>query len=240
MTKPRESDLYDPIRDYLVEQGYTVRGEVKDCDVVATQGDDLIVVELKLRANLDLLVQGTERQRVADSVYVALPRPRSRVRRGRQHRAFLRLLRGLSLGLIYVSIDSEAPQAEIVLHPGPYEPKRATRKRRAIIQEAAKRTGDYNRGGSSKEKLVTAYRENAIYIACCLSKHGELSPKKLREMGAGKKAQAILNKNHYDWFVRVERGIYGLTAQGKAGLKKYPALRKRFMARLHKGDWPAF
>ena len=235
-----ETDLYEPVRDYLKAQGYRVRAEVRDCDVVATKGDDLIVVELKLRGTLDLLVQATERQRVSDSVYVALPRPKSRVRRGRQHRAFLRLLRRLSLGLIYVSLDSETPQVEVVLHPGPYEPRKAKRKRTAVIQEAAKRSGDYNQGGSSKTKLVTAYRENAIYIACCLAKHGETAPKQLREMGAGAKTLSILTKNFYGWFARVERGVYALTGKGRAALKKYRELRKRFTARLRKGDYPSF
>ena len=52
-----ETDLYEPIRDYLVAQGYTVRGEVHDCDVTATKGEELIVVELKLRFNMELLYQ---------------------------------------------------------------------------------------------------------------------------------------------------------------------------------------
>ena len=240
MSTPRESDLYAPLRDYLVAQGYRVRGEVKDCDVVATKGKDLIVVELKLRANLDLVVQAAERQRVTDSVYVALPRPSSRVARSGRHRALKRLLRRLGLGLILVSLDSETPGVQIVHHPGPYEPKRSKRKRQAIIQEAAQRSGDYNKGGSARKKLVTAYRENAIYIACCLSKHGELSPKRLRELGAGPKALSILSTNHYDWFVRVERGVYALTGKGKAALKDYPELRKRFMARIRAEDYPSF
>ncbi len=31
-----EKDLYGPMRDFLVGQGYTVRGEVKHCDITAT------------------------------------------------------------------------------------------------------------------------------------------------------------------------------------------------------------
>jgi len=240
MADPRETDLYDPIRDYLAAQGYTVRGEVKDCDVVATKGDDLIVVELKLRANLELLVQGVDRQRVSNSVYIALPRPKSRVRRSKQHRAFLRLLRRLTLGLLYVSIDSETPQVDLILHPGPYDPKPDKRKRLAIIEEAAKRSGDYNKGGSTRRRILTAYRENAIYIACCLSKHGNMSPKQLREMGSGRKTQSILSQNHYDWFVRVERGVYTITNKAKRELKDFAKLRKRFMARLRRGSYPSF
>ena len=31
----RESDLYGPVRDYLENLGYQVKGEVKDCDIAA-------------------------------------------------------------------------------------------------------------------------------------------------------------------------------------------------------------
>ena len=68
-----ESDLYQPVKDYLEKHGYTVRGEVKHCDMVAIKGDELIVVELKTGANMTLLVQATERQSISDSVYVAIP-----------------------------------------------------------------------------------------------------------------------------------------------------------------------
>ena len=71
----RETDLYAPVRDWLVAQGYTVRAEVKDCDITATKDGDLIVVELKRSFNVDLLIQATKRQRLTDSVYVAIPRP---------------------------------------------------------------------------------------------------------------------------------------------------------------------
>ena len=55
-----ETDLYGPIRDYLVANGYAVQAEVKHCDVTARKGDDLIVVEMKLRCSLDLLIQALE------------------------------------------------------------------------------------------------------------------------------------------------------------------------------------
>ena len=70
-----ESDLYLPVKDYLEKHGYRVRGEVKNCDVVATKEDDLIVVELKTSVSMTLLVQATERQSISDSVYVAVPKP---------------------------------------------------------------------------------------------------------------------------------------------------------------------
>jgi len=79
----RETDLYGPINDYLTAQGYTVRSEVLGCDIAATKGEDLVVIELKRSFCISLLLQATQRQRVADSVYVAIPKPPDRERRAR-------------------------------------------------------------------------------------------------------------------------------------------------------------
>jgi len=35
------------------------------------------------------------------------------------------------------------------------------------------------------------------------------------------KAAAILQADYYGWFERVERGIYGLTPQGRLGLEQH-------------------
>ena len=93
----RETDLYPPVRDFLVEQGFTVRGEVRGCDVTAVKGEHVVVVELKLGLTLGLLLQGIRRQKVADLVYVAVPRPATKVSDARL-REFLPLLRQLELG----------------------------------------------------------------------------------------------------------------------------------------------
>jgi hypothetical protein len=42
-----ETDLSKPLQTYLAAQGYTVRCEVKHCDIVAVKDDVLIVIELK-------------------------------------------------------------------------------------------------------------------------------------------------------------------------------------------------
>lgn len=47
MDKIKESDLYQPIKEYLDSLGYDTKGEVKDCDITAIKDDELIVVELK-------------------------------------------------------------------------------------------------------------------------------------------------------------------------------------------------
>lgn len=204
-----ETDLYAPVRDWLVAQGYTVRGEVKDCDIAAVRGDDLIAIELKRSFNGTLLVQAAQRQILTDSVYVALPRPGESLY-SKKWKGIRHLLRRLELGLILVAVPSPAPSIEIVFHPLPYNRKKNKRARRAILREIEGRTGDYNRGGSVNRKLVTAYRENAIHIACLLERFGPLSPKQLRGLGTGGKTSSILYDNHYGWFERIAHGLYAL------------------------------
>lgn len=43
-----EEDLYAPVRDYLTERGFSVKGEVEHCDIAAVKGETLPVVEMKL------------------------------------------------------------------------------------------------------------------------------------------------------------------------------------------------
>jgi hypothetical protein len=223
----RETDLYVPIRDHLIAQGYTVQGEVKGCDIVARRDDDLIVIELKRRFSTKLLVQAIDRQKITDSVYVALPGPYEFRRRSRWQ-DLKRLLRRLELGLIVVSLEQEPPRVEIIFHPLPYRRRKQRRRRRAVIREIAGRSGDYNLGGSTRRKTITAYRENAIHIACCLDKLGPSSPKQLRALGTGPRTTPILSSNYYGWFRRVDRGIYELTPMGRAECAAYGELSAKY------------
>ena len=232
----RETDLYGPVRDYLVAQGYAVQAEVKDCDIAARKGDDLIIIELKRQFGVDLLIQATKRQRVTDSVYVALPGPLKMGRGSRWH-GIKRLLRRLELGLIVVCFPrgrrrKDKPRVEIAFHPLPYARQKRARARRAILQEMTDRSGEYNVGGSTRRKIVTAYRENAILVACCLEKFGPMAPRQIRALGGGPKTLSILRNNHYGWFQRVETGVYALTAKGAAELPAFPDQAAHFRACL--------
>jgi len=225
----RESDLYGPVRDYLVAQGYTVRGEVKDCDITAVKDEDLIIIELKRAFGTSLLMQATQRQRATDSVYVAMPQPKGGVRT-RRWRAVVHLLRRLELGLILVAFNRSKPYVEIVFHPLPYERQKSRKHKHAILTEIAGRSGDFNEGGTTHRKRMTAYRENALQIAWFLDRHGPLTPRRLRELGTGSKTLSILASNVYGWFERVERGVYRLTQQGRDELATYPEVVKRYAA----------
>ena len=99
-----EVDLYGPIKGFLEAQGYTVKGEIGACDIVAVREvEGPVVVELKQGLNLALVLQAVDRLRVSEAVYIAF-------RIGKGHSAAWRskrkqvtsLLRRLGLGLLTV------------------------------------------------------------------------------------------------------------------------------------------
>ncbi len=223
----KESDLYLPVKKYLEGQGYQVNAEVKHCDVTATRDDELVVVELKTRFNATLLIQAADRQRAADSVYIALPHPRD-LSSMKHWKGMCHLLKRLEIGLILVHFLKSGPRVEIASHPAPYQMRKERKRRAVIIREIRERSGDYNTGGTVGTKIVTAYRENAIHIACLLEGADGLSPAELRRRGAGDRTQSILNKNYYGWFDKVERGVYRLHPAGKKALGDYPEITAHF------------
>lgn len=227
----KELDLYDPIYEYLTRQGYVVRGEVKDCDIAAIKGDELIIIELKKNFSVDLLAQATDRQRITSGVYVALPRPKTSLRSSKW-KGIRRLLRRLELGLIFVNMDLPKPEVEIIFHPELYKMRKANKAREGIIREVEGRYRDSNKGGSNRKKIMTAYRENAIFIACCLEKMGTLTAVELKELGTGPKTYSILYDNHYGWFDRVSRGHYCLNEEGRSALEDYPEIADHYRGRL--------
>lgn len=229
-----ETALDAPVRAWLEAQGHAVRSEVQDCDLVATRGDALVVVELKRQLGLPLLVQATQRQRTADSVYVAVPRPPA-LRADRRHRAVLHLLRRLELGLLFVT-TGRRPRVEVVLHPEPFARRKDRTQRRHLLAEAAARSRDWNRGGSTRRPLVTAYRERALHCAALLERIGPASPARLRALGACENARSIVYGDVYGWFSRTGFASYELAPAGREALSQFAdvvaSLRERVEAAL--------
>ncbi len=220
-----EEDLYAPVKDYLEEKGYTVKAEVGHCDVTAIIDDVLLVVEMKTTLNLDVILQAALRQRIADRVYIAVPK-KGKVLFTKRWQNICYLLRRLEIGLLLVSIRGKSSFVEEVLIPEPFSRERSKghskKKRNDVVREFNERYGDFNTGGSTRKKLVTSYKEKAIHIAALLKKHGPLSIKRLKEMGTDiKKTSTILQNNHYSWFERVGRGVYALTGKGDKELDKH-------------------
>lgn len=73
-----EEDLYLPVKKMFEDEGYTVKGEVNHCDLVAQAKDKpLVLVELKKNLNLELMLQGVDRLTITDQVYFAFPLPKT-------------------------------------------------------------------------------------------------------------------------------------------------------------------
>ena len=68
-------------------------------------------------------------------------------------------------------------------------------------------------------RRVASYRQQALSCAATLAE-GPRRPRDLKSTMPD--AAKILLHNVYGWFVRVERGIYALTDDGKAALKRWP------------------
>ena len=225
--KVKEVDLYKPIQKLFIREGYEVYGEVKDCDIAAVKEEELLVVELKLTLSVDLLIQAAKRQKLTDQVYVAIPRPKGRLN-SKQWTDKCHLVKRLELGLIAVSFPGNRSKVEVLFHPTPFNRRQITgrnkAKRTTLLKEIEGRSADFNIGGSSRTKIMTAYKENCIQIACYLEHYGQLTPKALVELGTGPKTSSILTKNYYGWFERIKRGIYVISEKGKAEVKDYPEL----------------
>ena len=229
--KRYEVDLYKPVKEYFTQQGYDVHGEVNECDVAAVKEQELVLIELKLTLNMDLLVQAAKRQRLTNEVYIAIPKPKMNFR-SKKWKDMCHLVRRLELGLILVSFQDDDAQVDIVFHPASFDRKksmqRSKKKRVSMLTEMEGRLKDFNIGGSNKTKIMTAYKESCIHIACCLLQSGPLSPKNLREMGTGEKTLTILNKNYYGWFDKVRRGTYMINDIGKSELQAFPDLSEHY------------
>jgi len=222
-SKLKESDLSVPIVEYWHSLGYAVRTEVKNCDLVAMRGEELIAVELKLALGLHAVVQATRRQQVADAVYIAVLRPQRGMKSGRW-RGVLQLLRRLELGLLLVDPHGSPPRIEVALSPQSFTGRRNTKARRAMATEVSQRSLDLNTAGTTGQEIMTAYREQALRMAYLLSMRGPLTVAELRKFTSSPKTLSTLYRNVYGWFERVGRGVYALTEQGHAALAKYEAL----------------
>src|SRR5712692_3656525 len=218
-----EASLYAPVKRFLERLGYEVKGEVRGCDLVARRGDEpVVIVELKLRFNLALVLQGIDRLALCERVYVAVPRqPSSRARRFRgvapEAPSVRRLCRRLGLGLIVVGRDTVA----VVEEPIPYRPRPAHQRAARLIAEFERRQGDMNVGGGTRAPIVTAYRQDALRIARVLAMMGPLRLAELRAMTGVADAAPILQRNVYGWFYRVSRGTYALADCGRDALGQF-------------------
>jgi hypothetical protein len=212
-----ETALYPIVKRFLEAAGFAVKGEVCGCDIVAVRDGEpllLAVVELKRGFNLDLLLQAVDRMLPADEVWLAVPM----TRRGRDRDPRVRrLCRLIGLGLL--AVDAAHDRVEVLAEPGPYRPRPDLRRRTRLLAEHARRHGDPSPGGSTRQPIMTAYRQRALACAMRL-RAGAGRPRDLRAVAPD--AGRILRRNVYGWFERTEPGHYRLTTLGEAAVDLWP------------------
>lgn len=224
-----ETSLYRPVKRFLEKLGFEVKGEVCGCDLVALRGEAppvVVIGELKLRFNLDLVLQGVDRIAACDEIWLAVRASR----RGREHDPRVRkLCRLLGFGLLGVS---GMDQVELLVEPSAWRPRRDPQRRSQLVTEHRRRQGDPAVGGSSRKPIMTAYRQQALACAMALSE----TPQRPRDLKtAMPDAPRILSNNVYGWFIRIERGLYGLTDLGREALNRWPERLLRQNPHLHPG-----
>lgn len=227
----KESDLYPPLKRFLEAQGYEVKGEVNDCDVVAVrENEEPVVVELKLSFNLNVVLQAVERLSLTPKVYIGVPL--QKVPGKRRNKQILKLLKMLGLGLVAIdSRQATARQASadvagnvtVLLDPSEYKPRKSKVRRERLLGEFALRVGDPNLGGTEKRKgIMTAYRQRALVVARFLEQQGPTKASEIATAVQEPKARDILYRNVYGWFERVSLGVYELSPRGKEEISLWP------------------
>ena len=216
----KETDLYLPIKCFLNTLGYEVKGEIKGCDIVAKKGEDVIIIELKLTLNITLLLQSIDRFTLADIVYIAIPK-QSPIFKNKQKQV-KKLVARLGLGLIVVDIQEAQQYVEVISDPKDYAPRKNKRKQAALLKEFSLRQGDTQKGGSTtREAGLTAYRQRCIRVAEYLYITPIASGAEINKSISEPQATQFLYRNYYDWFIKVDRGVYSLSDKGKTELLKW-------------------
>ena len=216
MTKHREADLYAPVKRFLEAQGYKVKGEVGAVDVMALRDKEPpLLVELKLGFTLALFHQGIDRLSVTDLVYVAVPEKDGRAAQ-KALKDNVKLARRVGLGVLTVRLRDGhvTPQAD----PGGYVPRKQPKTAKRLLKAYGRLKGDPNEGGATRHGIVTGYRQAALLCARFLAVHGPSTGAKVKDWAEVPAATKIMAADHYGWFVRVSRGVYGLTDVGRKGI----------------------
>ena len=212
-----ETSLYQPVKAFLETAGYTVKGEIGNCDLVGLSASDpsvVVICELKLSFNLELILQAVDRASIADEVWIAARI--SATGKGREaDKRYRDLCRRLGIGMLGVS---DAGHVNVIVSSVSPMPRTNPKRRSRLVREHQRRRGDPTLGGSTRTPIMTAYRQQALICAEALWE-GPLRPRdiKPRAPDAGK----ILLGNVYGWFERVSNGVYQLTEVGRQALAQH-------------------
>lgn len=219
-----ERELFQTVCAFFENMGYTCDGEVDGIDLYMQKDGETVAVETKLTLDFRVVQQAALRQKVCDTVFVAIPRPRQMYTAAFRDKLYL--LKRLGIGLIVVSGSTGAVE---ILSPPLVSDLEAYRKRNRnkkekLQREFQSRTLRRNTGGVSGIKHMTAYREQALLVLSALQALGGQSTTALVRAKSGvQRSTTIMHDDHYGWFEWAARGTYRLTDAGREALCQYAA-----------------
>ncbi len=205
----KESDLFEPVKQYFENLNYEVDGEILNCDLVASRTDGIVIVELKKTFSIKLIQQAIDRQQITNKVYIAIPKPKYINYRELEKQKLL--CKRLGIGFIYVDL-SWRQEIKIILEP---RMKINIVKYRLnwLLKEFNDRKLKNTTGGVVGLGHYTAYFQKNIQLACILEKEGQCSLKTLREKYKFNNT-SIVYQDFYRLFERKDKGIYALSENG--------------------------
>jgi len=219
------------VKAYFAALGYEVKGEVGAADLVAVpfgapEGCEPVIVELKTGFTLSLFHQAINRQSMSDQVYIAVPRKTGKaamvaIRRNKM------LCRRLGIGLMTVRIADG--RVDVHCEPAPFVPRKIKKRKLKLLSEFERRHGDPNEGGMTSVGQMTSYRQGALRCAKVLHDEGACKGSYVKKMAGFEKATTLMASNHYGWFEKIERGVYGLTPVGAKALEEHGDTVKSMM-----------
>lgn len=213
----RETDLYAPIKAFLETQGYDVKAEVASADIVALRGDEEpVIVEMKTTFSLSLVHQAVARLSISDLVYIAAPRKSGRTAWSNL-KSMKKLCRRLGIGLLTVRMKDLC--VEVHCEPAPIVPRKSKVRKTRLLREFSHLSGDPNTGGSTRQGLTTAYRQDALRCAGYLRDNGASKGFLVARASGVNTATRLMADNHYGWFCRVEKGVYMLSEEGLEAIR---------------------
>lgn len=217
----QEVDLYPPLKSYLEGQGYEVKGEILNCDVVALrEGEGPIIIELKLSLNMTILLQAVDRLKLSNTIYIGVPKGLSVLKKRRKQ--VTKLFRMMGLGLVIIDPHVKVGGIDVLCDPGEYKPRQVKKQTQRLLKEFQERVGDPNQGGTSmKRGLMTAYRQKALAISQYLMTHGATKASIIAKSLEEPKTRAILYDNVYGWFDRLGSGVYTISPRGQSELPNW-------------------
>lgn len=217
MAKLSETDLYLPVKAWLVEKGFEVKAEVGAADVVAKRdGEDPIIVELKTGFSLTLLQQAVARQKVTDWVYVAVPRWSGKTG-WRTFKGNVGLCKRLGVGVLSVRVVDGHVQAHC--DPVEFRPRKSRPRKGALLKEFDRRKGDPNTGGT-RGRITTAYKQEMMRCAEFLLENGPSKGAIVAQSVEVQHATRMMRQDYLGWFQRVAPGIYDLSKDGRDAVKR--------------------